>query len=167
MQIDCSWISLGAKACPALMQAYAAFGFFAVICQKGYLIIPGVLPQTIISLGIKQSFFVKSGFLKAVIDIGRKYEIVFSPNDFQQFPVNRLWRVYIAIIVKPAAEERPEPAPISTASACFCDSFRRISSCKYSSWMFPNCSPASFYLPLSFSAGNRLIFLPDDFVIES
>ena len=34
---DCRWIAPGQTACPLFKQAYTAFGFCAVICQKGYL----------------------------------------------------------------------------------------------------------------------------------
>ena len=41
MQIERSFISLGAAASPRFTQAYAAFGFWYVICQNGYLIMQG------------------------------------------------------------------------------------------------------------------------------
>ena len=43
IQMDLCRISGGQIACPLLTQAYVAVGFFAVICQNGYLIITGVL----------------------------------------------------------------------------------------------------------------------------
>ena len=43
MQIERSAISRGAPACPRLTQAYTASGFSYAICQKGYLMMPGVL----------------------------------------------------------------------------------------------------------------------------
>ena len=46
IQMDLCRISGGQIACPLLTQAYVAVGFFAVICQNGYLIITGVLQRT-------------------------------------------------------------------------------------------------------------------------
>ena len=43
IQMDLCRISGGQTAWPLLTQAYVALGFFAVICQKGYLMITGVL----------------------------------------------------------------------------------------------------------------------------
>lgn len=43
MQIDCFWISLGAPASPMFRHAYTALGFAAVMRQKGYFIMTGVL----------------------------------------------------------------------------------------------------------------------------
>ena len=36
----------GHTACPMFTHAYAAWGFSTVICQKGYLMMPGVLNPT-------------------------------------------------------------------------------------------------------------------------
>ena len=46
IQIERRRISAGAPVSPRLMHAYTAFRFCAVIFQKGYLIITGVLPPT-------------------------------------------------------------------------------------------------------------------------
>lgn len=43
MQIDCFCISLGASASPMFRHAYTALGFAAVMRQKGYFIMTGVL----------------------------------------------------------------------------------------------------------------------------
>lgn len=43
IQIALLAISRGATASPLLMQTYVAFGLPYVICQKGYLMMPGVL----------------------------------------------------------------------------------------------------------------------------
>ena len=43
IQMDCCVISLGHTASPEFTHAYTAFGFLAVICQNGYLMITGVL----------------------------------------------------------------------------------------------------------------------------
>ena len=43
MQIACGLICSGQNASPKFKQAYTAFGFFAVICQKGHLMTAGVL----------------------------------------------------------------------------------------------------------------------------
>lgn len=46
IHMDCASISFGHTASPKLTQTYTAFLFSTVICQKGYLIIPGVLYPT-------------------------------------------------------------------------------------------------------------------------
>ena len=55
------------------------------------------LKQTIISLCIKDSVFIKSCLLKTMIHICRQYKIIFFFYQFIQVLIYRFWRIYIAI----------------------------------------------------------------------
>ena len=64
------------------------------------------MPQAIISLGVKQAFFIKSGFLKAMINVCCKNKIICILYQLQQIAVNAFRRILIPVDIN-------IPAPVS------------------------------------------------------
>ena len=95
----------------------------------------GTLPQTIVTLRIEQTVFVKSGLLKLVIHIGCENKIVFLLHELKQVAVHRLRRIHIAVDKDIPAPIRPmffqtvigiEPAGIHIAGTILGDKIPKI-----------------------------------------
>ena len=74
IQMDCLWISDGTYASLELIHTYTTFGLSSVICQNGYLMIPGVLYSTpasrnrfSVSVAIQKGFVLLDRFTSAFI----------------------------------------------------------------------------------------------------
>ena len=65
------------------------------------------LKQAVISLRVKQTVFIKSGFLEAVVYICGDDKIALIFHQAEQFLVNRFWRVLITVDVNVSAPVRP------------------------------------------------------------
>lgn len=74
---------------------------------------PGALPETVIALGVKQPFFVKTGKLKLMIHIGGEDKIIFLFDQFQQIGIGLAHTDVIAVYQDVT---RP-PCPIFLQSA--------------------------------------------------